>query len=277
MVDWQSTVPSRSCVNKPVSLASLVTLIHRLNVELINGSRSVYRSKVDSAIKVVTSSDVSQEVVSCESFFASGGVLISTSLAVKWHNRAGFMFDDHFWRLWDVLVMRSGWVTLDLSSFCSFYNIGCCGDFLPLVPTIEPFLSLGLSVDPLSSFVVGFSLFRDLLDLFKYFVSHNRWGFGTKYVLFGDRSVCYLEYQLKLLDLMISRLSPPRDLVHVILDLNEWGVCVSSSFAYIVPCRVEETRAVLYVMILVLRYSLVFSVTADYCPNIIKYCNICQF
>jgi hypothetical protein len=269
MVDWHSSVPSRSCVNKPISLASLLTLIHRLNVELFNGARSVYRSKVDCTIEVITSTVVSQEIDSCESFFASGGVLISTALAVNWHNRSGFMFDDRFWRLWDVLVMRSGWVTLDLSTFCSIYNIGCCGDFLPLIPTLEPLSSLGLSVDPLSSIIVGFSLFRDLLDLFKYFVSHNRWGFG-------NRSVSYLEYQIKLLDLMITRLSPPNDLLHVILDLNEWGVCVSSSFAYTVPCHVEESRAVLYVMILVLRYSLVFSVTADYCPNIIKYCNISQ-
>jgi len=276
MVDWHSSVPSRSCVNKPISLASLLTLIHRLNVELFNGARSVYRSKVDCTIEVITSTVVSQEIDSCESFFASGGVLISTALAVNWHNRSGFMFDDRFWRLWDVLVMRSGWVTLDLSTFCSIYNIGCCGDFLPLIPTLEPLSSLGLSVDPLSSIIVGFSLFRDLLDLFKYFVSHNRWGFGSKVVLFGDRSVSYLEYQIKLLDLMITRLSPPSDLLHVILDLNEWGVCVSSSFAYTVPCHVEESRAVLYVMILVLRYSLVFSVTADYCPNIIKYCNISQ-
>jgi len=270
MVAWNSTVNIRVRAKEPISVDKLLS---RLKLLLIH----------DIVVDVYSSAD--QPGCQCRRpgltsycvprFFDLGGVLISCSLSNKWHTRRRFLLDSSFWRLWDVIAM-SGWVAVSMLSFQSAYNLNDvdCDGLIPLLPMLNTSTECALAGDELSFYTVGYGMFRDILDLFKHFISTGRWGFGTDIGLTNGTSASFLDYHIRLLDLMISRLAQPVDILHVILELNLWGVCKSSSINYIGPHVADDPLDISQcnAMMLVLRASFSFSVTSRYCVNITKHC-----
>jgi len=283
MVVWHSTVRSRSCVTSPSSVDVMCQMFDEFNYLITRKpdrfSCPVYDSKNDNIVTVFTSTSSlakSKNALSCPLFFDCGGLLISTSLAAKWHNRQHFLLDVNFWRLWDFIVMRAGWYVVDISSFVSWCkcDVDQCATVLPLLPSLAVVEQIGVAVDSLSNHSLGYGLFRDIHCLFKHFVSNDQWGVGSKTLKFDSKTSAYLDYQVNLLDKMLFRLSQPADILHVMLDLNQWGVCNYSLASYVTHDSEYELPSIVTHMMLVIRYSLVFSNTATHCSNIIKYCNI---
>ena len=275
MVVWNSTVNTRVRAKEPISVDKLVSrlqllLIHDIVVD-------VYSSADQSGCQCRGPGLVSYCV---HRFFDLGGVLISCSLSNKWHTRRRFLLDSSFWRLWDVIAM-SGWVSVSMLSFQSVYDLkdDDCDGLIPLLPTSNTSTECALAGDELSFYTVGYGMFRDILDLFKHFISTGRWGFGSDIGLTNGTSASFLDYHIRLLDLMISRLAQPVDILHVILELNLWGVCKSSSINYIWPHVADDPLDILQynAMMLVLRASFSFSVTSRYCVNITKHCTFDNF
>lgn len=286
MVVWHSTVRSRSRVTSPSPVEVLCQLFDEFNSLITckpgRFSCPVYGngSKNDIIVTVFTSTSSlaeSKNSLSCPRlFFDVGGLLISTSLAAKWHNRQNFLLDVNFWRLWDVIVMRAGWYVVDISSFVSLCmcDPDQCVTVIPLLPSLAVIKQIGVAVDSLSNHTLGYSLFWDVLCLFKHFVTNDQWGVGSKTLKLDCQTSAYLDYQVNLLDKMLFRLSQPADILHVMLDLNQWGVCNYSLASYVTHDSEFELPSIITHMMLVIRYSLVFSNTATHCSNIIKYCNI---
>lgn len=271
MVVWDSTIHSRLHAVEPVTIDCLCS---RLNLLVIHGiGIDVYISsdQVDCKCR-----DVGVNALCFRNFFDLGGVLISSSLSKLWHSRRDFLLYPSFWRLWDVIAF-SGWVTISTTSFQSAYNLNECQcEFLiPLLPMLDPSIVCDLRGDELFTFSVGYSLFRDLLNLFKYFISIDRWGFGSASNRLTDGvNARYVAYHIKLLDLMITRLSPPCDILSVMLDLNLWGVCKSSTIYYLGPRVAHDSfeSTQINAMMLVLRTSCFYSVSAHCCINIMHHC-----
>ena len=267
MVVWNSTVIARDRVEVPVSVDKLCSRLKLLSIDDI--PVVVYDSPHHMTLNFGLRSS------SFNAFFELGGVLLSCSLSKQWHMRDNVLFDEKFWRLWDAIV-TSGWKSVSMSSFRSVY--GCDGAdtycFIPLLPFSD--VDGGLVVDELCYHSVGYSLLRDVVNLFKHFVSTRRWCFGSVIKLTGVHDSQFLEYQICLLDLMISRYSKPFDILELLLDLNLWGVGHSSLDCYIGLIAEDDSLHAMQhnAMMLVMRSSLIFSVTSCYLGNIIKHCNI---
>lgn len=269
MVVWNSTVIARVCTEVPVSVDKLCTRIHLLSCHDLNAV--VYNS-----IHHLTTKS-GRRVSSFNAFFELGGLLLSCSLSKQWHKRENVLFDARFWRLWDAIVM-SGWKSLSLASFRSVYD--CDGVdtycFIPLLPSSNLEVS-GLVVDELCCHSVGYSLLRDIVNVFKHFVSTRRWCFGSEFKLTGVHDYQFLEYHVLLLDLMLSRYSKPYDILEVMMDLNLWGVCHSSLDGYIdAVTEVDSLHAIEHnAMLLVMKSALLFSITACHLENIQRHhCSI---
>lgn len=172
--------------------------------------------------------------------------------------------------------MRAGWSVVDISSFVSLCKCHSdqCDTVLPLVPSLAVIEEIGIEVDILSNHSIGYSLFRDIHRLFKHFVVNEQWGVGSRILKLDKKASDYLDYQVNLLDKMLSRLNQPADILHVMLDLNQWGVCNYSLLSYIIHYKEYELPPILTHMMLMIRYSLLFADTAAHCSDIIKYCNI---
>ena len=271
MVAWTKTIEQRVPARIPISVA---TLLSRLELLLLH----------DIAIDVYTSFDQlvqdnpgspGFEHSDCHNFFELGGVILGSSLAKKFNKRKEFLLDSCFWRLWDVIVM-GGWFSVLMPSFLSVYDCDVAVGvfYIPLLPLSSTLLTeYGLKCDELSYSWVGYSLFSDIVNLFKHFCTRGRWGFGLEMGHVNGSSSLYLDYHLHLLDTMISRMSQLCDVLDILLELNLWGSCHSSIICYIGsdvandPLDTTEYNA----MVLVLRASLIFSITSHFCGNIL-YC-----
>lgn len=271
---WHSSVVhKRSPVNSPVSPDALLKLFDKLNVVISRGHKHCTNTKNVNFACVFATAAAWTEGKSCEGFFDMGGLIISTSLAEKWYSRQQVLLDTDFWNLWDTIVMCSGWGVVEISSFQSLYNISAdkCKSIIPILPTLDV-VEVGLAIDPLSYHSTGFSFFGDILSLFRYFIANNVWGIGSKMVLSNKNTSRYLDYQFALLDIMINRYSKPSDVLGVLLDLNEWGVCASSLSSY--PVDTDDCNSKVTIMMMVMRSSLMFSHTSRRCQNINKYLNV---
>jgi hypothetical protein len=267
-----SVVPERAPVNSPVSRGVLLELFDKLN-EILSRRRRHCTNTKSVFIRVFTTAAAWTECKSCHGFFDMGGLIISTTIAEKWHSREHILLDMEFWDLWDTIVMCSGWGVVEISSFRSLYNISAdkCNSIIPLLPNLHVTkeAKVGLVIDPLSYHSTGFDLFGDILRLFTYFIKSDIWGVGSKMVHYSKATSCYIDYQFKLLDIMINRRSKPSDVLDALLDLNEWGVCLSSLSSY--PVQDNDFNSKVTIMMMVMRSSLMFSHTAKYCENINKY------
>lgn len=213
----------------------------------------------------------------CHNFFELGGVIIGSPLAKKLHSRNEFLLDSCFWRLWDVIVM-GGWFSVSMPSFRSVYDCDDVVDnfFIPLLPMSVTPREYGLKCDELSYHWVGYNIFSDILNLFRHFVIQGRWGFGSDLGPTSCPSSLYLDYHLRLLDTMISRSSQLCDILDVLLEVNLWGCCHASTICYIESNVADDSldTSQYNAMVLVLRASVIFSVTSRFCDNILKYCII---
>ncbi len=269
MVNWTTTISHRVRAEEAISVDLLCSILRLLCVDGVS-------------VDVFTSVD--QVGCQCRThcarssffyhFFDSGGVVVSSPLSRKWHSRHCFLLDSNFWRLWDVIA-SSGWVSVSLSSFQSAYD--CVHDqdhlFILLLPSSDYLNTLGLSGDELSLYSFGYDLFRDVLDLFKHFIFVGRWGFGSEFGSIDATLSQYIDYHIRLLELMVLRHAQPCDILEVVLEINLWGVCLSCVLPYFMSAASDDSIDSIQdsAMILVLRSSFNISDTAGYCTNIIKY------
>ena len=273
MVAWTSEVETRVPTHVPVSVDTLKTqlellLLYDIGIDVYTSFDQLARD--NPGTRGFGSSY-------CHNFFDLGGVILGSPLAKKFHSRKEFLLDSCFWRLWDVIVM-GGWFYVSMPSFRSVYD---CDDvvvdfFMPLLPMSVTPWDYGLKRDELSYHRVGYNLFSDILNLFRHFVRQGRWGFGSELGPASGSSSLFLQYQFKLLGTMISRSSQLCDILHVVLDLNLWGCCHASTICYIGYNVADDSLDTTQynAMMLVLRSSLIFSVTSSFCDNILKYCVI---
>ncbi len=275
MVAWDSVIRTRYAVEEPLSIDLLLSRLDLLVVHGVSIDAYVSADQVNCKCQ-----GLAGNAHCLHNFFDLGGVLISSPLCKLWHNRCGFLLVSNFWRLWDVIAF-SGWITISMSSFRTTYNLNevQCDNLIPLLPMLDPLVECDLFCDDLSRYSVGYSLFRDFLNLFKHFISIDRWGFGSTNNLLTDAvNAQFVEYHVKLLDLMITRRSQTCDILSVMLDVNLWGVCKSSTiyhlctFVDVVNDPIESTQC--RAMLLVLRSSFIFSISAHYCNNIMKFCSL---
>ena len=130
----------RSRVERPILRRKLLTLLDEYN-ELYDSSASRVGlpRKLGNRVAVLSDSCVtkvfSSDMNSLSAFRRASGVLISTSLSIQFQDRRNILCDTDFWSLWDIIVMRSGWVLIDVQQFnsafkwvplswaCSFFTI----------------------------------------------------------------------------------------------------------------------------------------------------------
>lgn len=269
MVNWTTTIRPRVRAEEAISVDLLCSILRLLCVDGIS-------------IDVYTSVD-QVDLPSCTHcarssffyhFFDLGGVVVSSPLSRKWHNRQSFLLDSNFWRLWDVIA-SSGWVSVSLCSFQSAYDCSHVQDlrFILLLPCSDSLNTLGLTLDELCSYSFGYDLFRDVLQLFQHFLSVGRWGFGSEFGPIDATLSQYIDYHIRLLELMIRRHAQPCDILEVVLEFNLWGVCHSSVLPYSGLGVSDDSFDSIQdsAMMLVLRSAFNISDTAGYCTNIMKH------
>ena len=129
----------RRVVRRPVLRHKLMSLLHEYNVTIHDGDEDddmFSFSHDDSRVHVVGESDVTSffasDVNSLNAFRRIGGVLLRTSLCMKFSNRHFILCDIKFWHLWDVIAIKSGWSLLDVERFNEIFNSDECG-YLGLV------------------------------------------------------------------------------------------------------------------------------------------------
>mmetsp|Transcript_18190 Transcript_18190/g.36527 ORF Transcript_18190/g.36527 Transcript_18190/m.36527 type:complete len:263 (-) Transcript_18190:13-801(-) len=121
----------RSRVERPILRRKLLTLLDEYN-ELYDSSASRVGlpRKLANRVAVLSDSCVakvfSSDMNSLSAFRRASGVLISTSLSIQFQDRRNILCDTDFWSLWDIIVMRSGWVLIDVQQFNSAFNGGGC-------------------------------------------------------------------------------------------------------------------------------------------------------
>ncbi len=276
MVSWSSHIEHRNRPSSSLPVESLRVAFEWFNNVLLK-RESFRHYPGDCAISII--SDV------CEApshftplvnmvggdFFAGGGIIIVTSLANVWKSGDYCILNELFLHFWDLLVMQNGWSAIEVAKFDTLFNSGC-GGVLALVPSSYDLRIIrGLCVDSLSDPSTIYSLFLDTYSLFSWFIKNRRWAFGREFYFPENTRLfdMYLDYQINLLKVLVDRRFGAYDVLSVIIELNEFGVYLSSSVLHkiqggvIFSCMdgVELYRAVL-------RSSLAFQTSSNYLPNI---------
>ena len=242
----------RSRVERPILRRKLLTLLDEYN-ELYDttASRVGLPRKLANRVAVLSDSCVakvfSSDTSSLSAFRRASGVLISTSLSIQFQDRRNILCDTDFWSLWDIIVMRSGWVLIDVQQFNSAFNGGGCR-YLGLVRFLPSLLcgqrccaSSGLCRVPLCTMSISrlcssdgaYSACGDIWTMLmkqssKIGISgRGRVGHSSA-EKFERSQVLSFEYQLKLLRSMIDCRLPICDVILFCMEINAMIVGFSS-------------------------------------------------
>lgn len=204
-------------------------------------------------------------------FFSGGGIIIVTSLADVWKSCDYCVLDELFLHFWDLIVMQNGWSVIDVAKFDTLFNSGC-GGVLALVPSSYDLSFVrGLGVDFLSDPNTVYSFFVDICSLFSWFVENRRWAFGGEFYFPENTRLfdMYLDYQINLLKVLVDRRFGAYDVLSVIIELNEFGVYLSSSVMHKIDGGVLFTcMDGIDLFCAVLRSSLAFQTSSEHLRNI---------
>ena len=223
--------------------------------------------------------------ISAALFHSAGGVLLRTSLSYKWRDRKHLLCHLNFWRLWEIVVMQSGWVILNVRQFNLYFNGGSCGyialirpDFYKLIYTSDsgPCRLATLRPDKLSNADIAYGVFKDIGNMLRKQLTKEAWNDRlatsefTRLLTNNQRS--YFQYQIKYLDRLITCRRPPLEILKLILEMNALAVGYSSPLPRSFDVSKFQHRRSL--LLQQMRIYVHFSCNGNYLENIFDFCNV---
>ena len=235
----------RRRVSRPIQRRVLLGMLDNYNN---HSSRLSHLSYPPGRVVVMSDASTarffSADTKSAAAFCGVGGVLLRTPLSYKWRDRRYLLCDINFWRFWDLVVMRSGWVVLDVRRFNLQYNLGSCGYIAVIRPfyrddsnSLNPHTGMACRLysippDELCSVDRGYGVFSDIHDLFYRHISGNVWDGRVSPCVFTRRLTArqrsFFNYQVKYLGRLIYSRCPPSDIIAFVLEMNALAVGVST-------------------------------------------------
>jgi hypothetical protein len=242
----------RRQVKRPILRCKLLSIINSFS-EIISRStvhRNFHNSNHPSSTDlplilndVDTGLFFGEDIASLNQFQACNGMLIRTPFARQFALKYRLLVDWTFWHFWDIIVMQSGWLVLDVKKFNDQYNSGCY-THICLVKRMPSLLFVSssskhrvtsfcsLHAESLSSCDLVYNAFSEINTfLCKKFNVVGIYGDRQRHLprthVFSDLQVRMFRYQVDLLRRMIKVRYPIVDILCLLLDVNALVTCLS--------------------------------------------------